>query len=177
MPELLTEYRSQMLSQTVQHPIMYVIYVHFLRWLIVFFVLNFTFKVLYCKVSSSHLNNISSLLVRLGWLKMEACSVKRVASTCIEFCVYICQLLSFVMISYFQCRSSVMLCWVKSLNPLKFNGLLYWWNLINSCGSVSPAINEGKEVGLLPHNIQKCNIQLLSRKKTSVSNDIIYGFC
>jgi hypothetical protein len=40
-------------------------------------------------VSSSHLNNILSLLVRLGLLKMEACSVKRVAGTCIELCVYI----------------------------------------------------------------------------------------
>jgi hypothetical protein len=29
------------------------------------------------------------------------------------------------------------------------------YNLINSCGSVSPAINEGKEVGLLHYNIQK----------------------
>jgi hypothetical protein len=35
----------------------------------------------------------------------------------------------------------------------------------------------GKEVGLLRHNIKKCNTQLLSRKKTSVSNDKIYGFC
>jgi hypothetical protein len=33
--------------------------------------------------------------------------------------------------------------------------------------------NEGKGVGLLCHNIQKCNTQL-SRKKTSVSNDRIY---
>jgi hypothetical protein len=47
------------------------------------------------------------------------------------------------------------------------------YNLINSCGSASPAINEGKEVGLLRHNIQKSNTQLLSRKKTSVSNDRI----
>jgi hypothetical protein len=46
-------------------------------------------------------------------------------------------------------------------------------NLINNCGSVSPAINEGKEVGLLGHKIQKCNTQLLSRKKTSVSKDKI----
>jgi hypothetical protein len=32
--------------------------------------------------------------------------VKRVAGTCIELCVYICQLLLFVKISYFQCRNS-----------------------------------------------------------------------
>jgi hypothetical protein len=61
-------------------------------------------------VFSSHLNIISTLLVRLGLLEMEAGSVKRVAGTCIELCVYICQLLLFVMISYFQCRNSVMLC-------------------------------------------------------------------
>jgi hypothetical protein len=60
--------------------------------------------------SSSHLNNISSLFVRLGLLKLEACSVKKVAGTCIELCVYICQLLLFVMISYFQCKNSVTLC-------------------------------------------------------------------
>jgi hypothetical protein len=45
-------------------------------------------------------------------------------STWIELCVYIFQLLLFVKISYFQCRDSVMLCWVQSLNLLKFNGLL-----------------------------------------------------
>jgi hypothetical protein len=50
------------------------------------------------------------------------------------------------------------------------------YNLINSCGSVSPAMNEGKELGLLRHNIQKSNTQLLSRKKTPVSKDRIYGF-
>jgi hypothetical protein len=45
MPQLLTEYRSQMLSQTVQHRMIYVMYVHFFYAdLIVFFVLNFTFK-------------------------------------------------------------------------------------------------------------------------------------
>jgi hypothetical protein len=54
---------------------------------------------------------------------------------------------------------------------------VYRYNLINSCGSVSPAINEEKEVGLLLHNIRKCNTQLLSRKKISVSNDRIYGLC
>jgi hypothetical protein len=113
----------------------------------------------------------------LGLLKMEACSVRRMAGTCIELCVYICQLLLFVMIAYFQCRNNVMLCRAQSLNPLKLNGLLYYYNLINSCGSVSPAIHEGKEVGLLRHNIKKCNTQLLSRKKTSVSNDRIYGLC
>jgi hypothetical protein len=31
--------------------------------------------------------------------------VKRVAGTCIELCYYICQLLLFVLISYFQCRN------------------------------------------------------------------------
>jgi hypothetical protein len=61
-----------------------------------------------CQVSSSHLNNISSLLVWLGLLKMEACSVKRVVG--IELCVYICQFLLFIMISYLQYRNSVMLC-------------------------------------------------------------------
>jgi hypothetical protein len=40
-------------------------------------------------------------------LKMEACSVKRVAGNCIDLCVYICQFLLFVKISYFQCRNSV----------------------------------------------------------------------
>jgi hypothetical protein len=53
---------------------------------------------------------------------------------------------------------------------------IFWYNFICSCSSVSPAINEGKEVGMLRHNIQKFSTQLLSRKKTSVSNDIIYGF-
>jgi hypothetical protein len=37
--------------------------------------------------------------------------VKRVAGTCIELSVYICQLLLFVMIYYFQCRNSV--CYVE----------------------------------------------------------------
>jgi hypothetical protein len=44
MPQLLTEYKSQKLSQTVQHPIIYVVYVHFYVDLVVFFVLNSTFK-------------------------------------------------------------------------------------------------------------------------------------
>jgi hypothetical protein len=94
-----------MLSQTVQHPIIYVIYVHFFTLIYLYFL----FLISRLKVLS-HLNNISSLLVRLGLLKIEACSVKRVTGTCIELCVYICQLLLFVMISYFQCRNSVMLC-------------------------------------------------------------------
>jgi hypothetical protein len=51
------------------------------------------------------------------------------------------------------------------------------YNLINSCGSVLPAMNKGKEVGLLHHNLQKCNAHLLSRKKTSDSNNKIYEFC
>jgi hypothetical protein len=60
-----------MLSQTIQHPIIYVIYiyVHFLRRSDCIFVLNFAFKSIVLLVSSSHLNNISSLLVRLGELK------------------------------------------------------------------------------------------------------------
>jgi hypothetical protein len=49
----------------------------------------------------------------------------------------------------------------------------YNLQLIKRCGSVLPMTNEGKEIGLLCHNIQKCNTQL-SRKKTSVSNDRIY---
>jgi hypothetical protein len=40
----------------------------------------------------------------LPLLKMETCSVKRVAGTCTELCIYICQLLLFVKISYFQCN-------------------------------------------------------------------------
>jgi hypothetical protein len=103
MPQLLTEYKSQMLSQTVQHRIIYVIYVNFYFDFIVYFLLNLTFKSIVLLDFSSHLNNISSLLVWLGLLRMEPCSVKRVAGTCIELCVYICQLLLFVMISYFQC--------------------------------------------------------------------------
>jgi hypothetical protein len=125
MPHLLTEYRSQMLSQTVQHPIIYVTYVHCYVDLIVIFVLNFTFKSIVLLGFFFTFEFFSSLLVTSGLLKMEACSVKRVAGTCIELCVYICQLLLFVMISNFQCRNSVMLCSVQSLNPLKFNGLLY----------------------------------------------------
>jgi hypothetical protein len=54
---------------------------------------------------------------------------------------------------------------------------VFCYNLINSCGSVSPAINEEKEVELMRHNIQKWNTHLLSRKKTSVSNDRTYGYC
>jgi hypothetical protein len=51
------------------------------------------------------------------------------------------------------------------------------YNLINSCGSVLLAINERKD-GLLCHNIQKCDIQILSRKKSSISNyDRIYRVC
>jgi hypothetical protein len=49
------------------------------------------------------------------------------------------------------------------------------YNLINSCGSASPAINEGKEVELL-RLTKKYNTQLLSRKKTSVSKDRITEF-
>jgi hypothetical protein len=37
---------------------------------------------------------------------MVACSVKRVAGTCIKLCVYICHLLLFVKKSYLQCRNS-----------------------------------------------------------------------
>jgi hypothetical protein len=96
-----------MLSQTVQHPIIYVIYVHFYVDLILFLVLYFTFKSIV--FSYPHLNNISCLLVGLGLLKMKACSVKRVAGTCIELCVPICQFLLFVMIC-FQCRNSIILC-------------------------------------------------------------------
>jgi hypothetical protein len=50
-------------------------------------------------------------------------------------------------------------------------------NSVNSCGSVSPAVDVGKEVGLFSPNIQNCNTQLLSRKKTYVFKDRIYGFC
>jgi hypothetical protein len=42
----------------------------------VFFFLNFMFKSIVMLGFSSHLNNISSLLVRLDLFKMEACSVK-----------------------------------------------------------------------------------------------------
>jgi hypothetical protein len=64
-------------------------------------------------------------------------------------------------------------CYVvqKTINPLKLNVLLYRYNLINNCGLVSPATNEGKEAGLLRHNIHKWNTQLLSTKKTSDTND------
>jgi hypothetical protein len=44
MPQLLTEYRSQMLSQTIQHPKSMLYMLNFYVDLIVFFVLNFTFK-------------------------------------------------------------------------------------------------------------------------------------
>jgi hypothetical protein len=44
-------------------------------------------------------------------------------------------------------------------------------------GLISPVIKEGKEVRLLHHTIQKCNIQLLSRKKTSISKDRSHVFC
>jgi hypothetical protein len=57
--------------------------------LIVFFVLNFSFKSIVLLGSFLHLNNISSLLVKLGLLQMEACSVKRVAGTCIELCLHL----------------------------------------------------------------------------------------
>jgi hypothetical protein len=42
------------------------------------------------------------------------------------------------------------------------------YNLINCCGSILPAINEGKEVGLLHHNIKNAVTHLLSKKKTSL---------
>jgi hypothetical protein len=54
--------------------------------LIVFFLLNFTFKSIVLLVSSSHLN-ISRLLARLRLLRMEPCSVKRV--TGIELCLHL----------------------------------------------------------------------------------------
>jgi hypothetical protein len=57
---------------------MFIFYVDLIVFL--FFILRL--KVLCCEVSSSHLNNISSFFVKLGLLKMEACSVKRVAGTC-----------------------------------------------------------------------------------------------
>jgi hypothetical protein len=43
-------------------------------------------------------------------------------------------------------------------------------NLINSCGSISPVINEGKEVGLLHHNIQNAiHNYYLERKHQSLT--------
>jgi hypothetical protein len=56
-----------------------------------------------------------------------------------------------------------------SLNPLRFNELLYWYNLINRCGSVSPAINEGKEVGLLRHNIKNAIHNYYPERKQSLT--------
>jgi hypothetical protein len=102
--------------------------------------------------------------------------VKRVAGTCIELCLHL-SVITFRYDILFPMQKQCYVVLSTSLNPLKFNGLLHWYKLINSCGSVSPTINERKEVGLLRHNIQKFNTQLLSRKKTSVSNDRIYGFC
>jgi hypothetical protein len=39
------------------------------------------------------------------------------------------------------------------------------YNLFNSCGSVSPAINEGKEVGLLHHDIKNAIQTIIQKEK------------
>jgi hypothetical protein len=38
------------------------------------------------------------------------------------------------------------------------------YNLINSCGSASPAINEGKDVVLLRHDIQKMQYTIIIQR-------------
>jgi hypothetical protein len=71
---------------------------------------------------------------------MDAGSVKRVAGTCTELCLHLSVI--FVMIPYFQCRKcSVVLSAITKCVEIQRAVILVQ---LNSCGSVSPAINERK---------------------------------